>query len=46
MYTVVQRLTTYIVGPGVTSLHILMMFIMSSHRWIDGVTDDTQIQKQ
>ena len=37
---------THIMGLGVTSLHILMTYIMRSHGWIEGVTDDTQIQKQ
>ena len=32
MYTVVQRPTTRIVGPGVTSLHVFMMNITRSHR--------------
>ena len=33
------------VGLGVTSLSILKMNFMSSHRYTEGVTDDTQIQK-
>ena len=32
MYTVVQRPTTRILGPDVTSLHVFMMNITSSHR--------------